>query len=429
MAQTFLAKSTNTTYVCLQDLKTNNVNPDFFKGCGTSIRACLKKNNIPENEIIFVDKNKVSNKKNTRAQPYVTEKYAKEWIYDVNKIKEYRESIKTQKKEELNKTRIEQKQYDVTQLQPLPPIVEISDEEAFKDTDGNILHIEMRGEKTQEGLYMKALDIQNKLGIDRVYDGVTHTNSDYEYNIHYVFFLISPVSKVLYLTFTGFVKLIMCNRKVKNKISYTQLLTSCTLLFASQESKEELAATCMGISLTHMRSIAKTCSSGLHGIYLFAIGKVSDLHDTFVFDTSRHKPNDIVYKYGFTKDIDKRYGQHLRSFGRINGVTSLEHKIFANIDPMFLSKAECKIKNIFSANNWNLADSTYKEIVVIPKSQLNYVKKTYYDTSELYKANINSMAKQILSLEDKIDKMKLLHQNEVKDKEIQILQLRLSSYS
>ena len=279
MTQTFLAKSTNTTYVCLQDLKTNNVNPDFFKGCGTSIRACLKKNNIPENQIIFVDKNKVSNKKNTRAQPYVTEKYAKEWIYDVNKIKEYRESIKIQKKEELKKTRIEQKEYNATQLQPLPPIVEISDEEAFKDADGNILHIEMRGEKTQEGLYMKALDIQNKLGIDRVYGVVTNTNSDYEYNIHYVFFLISPVSKVLYLTFTGFVKLIMCNRKVKNKISYTQLLTSCTLLFASQESKEELAATCMGISLTHMRSIAKTCSSGLHGIYLFAIGKVSDLHD------------------------------------------------------------------------------------------------------------------------------------------------------
>ena len=41
---------------------------------------------------------------------------------------------------------------------------------------------------TQEGLYMKALDIQNKLGIDRVYAGVTHTNSDYEYNTHYVFF-------------------------------------------------------------------------------------------------------------------------------------------------------------------------------------------------------------------------------------------------
>ena len=118
----------------------------------------------------------------------MTEKYAKEWIYDVNKIKEYRESIKTQKKEELKKARIEQKQYNATQLQPLPPIVEISDEEAFKDTDGNILHIKMRGEKTQEGLYMKALDIQHKLGIDRVYDGVTHTNSDYEYNTHYVFF-------------------------------------------------------------------------------------------------------------------------------------------------------------------------------------------------------------------------------------------------
>jgi hypothetical protein len=402
------------------------VNPEFFKG-GASIRSYIKKNAIPDTEVIFVEKNKLSNQKNTRAQPYVTEKYANEWIYDLTKIKKHRKQTRAKKKEELRLKRIEQKQFDPTQLKPLPPIVEISDEESFKDSEGNVLHIEMRGEKTQAGLYMKALDIQNQLGMKQVYHVITNNTSDHEYNTHYVFFS-TTVGKLLYLTFNGFIKLIMCNRKCK-KISHLQVLTSCTLMFGSQESKEQLAATCIGVSLTQMRSIAKTCSTSLHGIYLFAIGKVSDLHGVFTFDSSRHYPDDMVYKYGFTKDINKRYGQHIRNYGRFNGVASLEHKIFTNIDPRFLSKAECKIKKMFVSKNLNLSDPIYKEIVVIPKSQLDLVKKAYSDISDLYRGDIDCMAQQILTLEDKIEKLQLLHQNEMKDKEIQLLNLRLSVYT
>ena len=456
MAQTFLAKSTNTTYVCLQDLKTDNVNPDFFKGCGTSIRACLKKNNIPENEIIFVDKNKVSNKKNTRAQPYVTEKYAKEWIYDVNKIKEYRESIKTQKKEELNKTRIEQKQYDVTQLQPLPPIVEISDEEAFKDTDGNILHIEMRGEKTQEGLYMKALDIQNKLGIDRVYDVVTNTNSDHEYNTHYVFFetknygieVDQKSTKVLFLTYFGVIKLLICSRSKKAEHFQKWAITTLfTHQFGDQEDKDDLAADLMGITPKTLYNVFRRSSNTIPCVYLFRIGRVGDVREYCKkkiesINLDGYDDNDMLYKFGKTDDLARRTKEHANTYGKMSKDFTLE--TFNYIDKALACKAESSINHFFTASDMRIKDSKHAEVVVIKQEKLKYVIEWFKNVQILYSGNSFDLIKQLDTLKhqhaveimQKDHEYKLLlkenekihyeHKSELQALEIELLKTKLS---
>ena len=83
----------------------------------------------------------------------------------------------------------------------------------------------MRGEQAYGGLYMKALDIQNQLGIPHIQDKVLDTTGDYEYDEHYVFFdtksTLNPSTlgpsentsgKVLYLMYFGVVKLLISSR-------------------------------------------------------------------------------------------------------------------------------------------------------------------------------------------------------------------------
>ena len=434
----FVDESSKIVYVSLFDLYLQKINPPFFEKCGSGdkqiVRKSITKNIIPENDHIFVGKKHfVSTSKNTRAIPYVTETYAKEWIYDVDKIIKHREELNIAKQEKLKinimETRIKRKQFDETNLKPLPYIVEIEEHERFKDADGNIFHIEMRGEKTHEGLFFKALDF-DKLDITtrRVYDRITDTTSAYEYDEHYVFFEdpstknhLTP-KKVLYITVNGLTKLFMCSRNPKKTHDVNSVNTWITILLSSRQEKEEIAARCIGISLENMRAFARTCTSSLHGVYLFAIGKVSDLSSDFVFDDTKHKPDHIVYKYGYTKNMNDRYLNHVNKYSKLVGVIALEHKLFASIDECYLSKAECFVKHYFQSSGYILSHSTEKELVVIPMKDMHLIKKLYGNVAEQYKSSVSNLSSTITDMTHQMD-------IQCKDHEIEILKLRMDMRS
>jgi predicted GIY-YIG superfamily endonuclease len=389
-------------------------------------------------EIVFVEKNKVSNHKNTRAQPYVTEKYAKEWIYDLDKIISHRatlkENAKQQRSQELKITRLERKEVDISQLLPLPDIVHISNEEAFKDIDGTMLPIEMRGEKTSDGLYLKALDIQNQLGILDIQKKILHIDGTYEYDEHYVFFmnkstLISDTSvppkntsvppedtnsipvwdthgppkntsgKALYLTYFGVVKLLISSRSPNTRPFQKWVITTLfTHQFGDQDEKDVLASSLMGITPKTLCDVFRKSSSTIPCVYLFKIGKVCDILEYCKakiesINLDGYDADDIVYKFGMTDDLARRSKEHSRSYGKMTKDFSLE--TFNYIDKALACKAEKNIKDFFNATDMRVDDKKHIELVVIKPSKMQYVNEWFKNVQRIYAGNSADLIKQI----------------------------------
>lgn len=468
----FTPISSDTKYVSLLDILNKKVNEPFFEKCGSVdkqiIRKCIIKNTIPDNAFIFVGNNKVSNSKNSRATPYVSESYANEWIYDTEKIIQYRNEqqkiLKKDRAKKISQTRVERKGYDPTQLKPLPDIVDLDENEGFKDEDGNVLHIEMRGERTQKGLYFKASDLGQLH--DRVYNIVIQKTSDFEYDKHYVFFdesnigtrnsgtdvnssqrvpdtdvyngYINYVSNVnysadvtpkrgLYLTYFGIVKLLICSRSSKAEPFQEWVLTTLfTHQFGEQEQKDDLAANLLGITPKTICDVFRKSTNTIPCVYLFKIGKVGDVRDYLInkmesINLEGYCDNDILYKFGRTNDLARRTKEHASTYGKMSKEFTLE--TFNYIDKALACKAERSINHFFNASDMRINDIKHTEVVVIKPEKMKYTIEWFQNVQMMYSGNSYELIKQLDDLKHENVLIKKEHENQllVKQHENQLL--------
>ena len=73
----------------------------------------------------------------------------------------------------------------------------------------------------------------------------------------------------------------------------------------TDKQKNKLASKLLGVDAATVREVFNKTTSTLPCIYLFTLGKVKDLRETFKF-TDQHNDNDIVAKIGLTIDLDRR---------------------------------------------------------------------------------------------------------------------------
>ena len=455
----FIDESSKIAYISLFDLYLHKINPPFFEKCGSVdkqiVRRCIIKNTIPEKDHIFVGKHKLSNSKNTRASPYVTETYADKWIYDVNKIIKHREELKIAKKEKLKinitETRIERKHFDETNLKPLPDIVEIEEHERFKDADGNVFRIEIRGEKTQEGLFFKALDFDKlHLSSKPTYDTFTRIGSDYVYDKHYAFFEEAhhnkhtphwctnvtknddvtqknddvTKKKVLYLTYFGVVKSLICSRSHKAKPFQKWAMTTLfTHQFGEEEEKDTLAASLIGVDHRTISSIFRCSSNVIPCIYLFTIGRVSDIrkycvknNDPITLDG--YADDDVVYKFGRTEDLEDRTKRHGKTYGKMTNDFALE--TFSYVDKALVSKAETSLNHYFEGMCMKVNDNKRVELVVIPKSKMKHVTEQFKNIQVMFEGNSKEYIHQIDLMRSHFESELLKKDVEIQKKEVEI---------
>jgi hypothetical protein len=111
-----------------------------------------------------------------------------------------------------------------------PTILVLDNEEKFKDKDGNIIEIEVRGERKYNKCYFKVKDVSNGFGMPNLNTTLLHKENTYEKNIDYKSFTVKNLDNVLkvsskiylFLTFTGFQKLINVSRqKFDNNLIFT----------------------------------------------------------------------------------------------------------------------------------------------------------------------------------------------------------------
>ena len=138
----------NTNYYNAKELY--NYDKTYFYGCSKSIKIIITKKNINEDMYIYASFNK---KKGwtTHGNDGSTNKtkllLKEEWVVNnVPKMNTSDEEIK----------------YDIEEA---PPVLELEEYEMFQDEEGNILDIEVYGERLEDKCYFKAKSIEEGFNI------------------------------------------------------------------------------------------------------------------------------------------------------------------------------------------------------------------------------------------------------------------------
>jgi hypothetical protein len=189
-------------YYNADDLK--NYDPAYFKSCSNS-RKILEKVVIPEDKYIFashIDGSwEIKDETYKRAKLLIRKKFV---LGNVPKM------IPNLEKDKVRKM------YDV---EVAPDVMDLDDDEKFKDVDGNIIEIEVRGERSYDKCYFKVYDIKIGFGIKKVSTRLTDKDCGYIENFHYKYFNIEKkkftqnIITKMYLTFYGLKKFLSTSRK------------------------------------------------------------------------------------------------------------------------------------------------------------------------------------------------------------------------
>jgi hypothetical protein len=178
----------NKKYYLANDLMSQY--PSFFKGCKTARSVVRLKSKISKEHYVFarlVDD---------------------EWIICDGNSKKF------------DKLFIRKKWFDDNHadnhkntIEMAPAIICLKDDEKFVDNDGNIVEIEVRGEREYDKCYFRVRDIMNEFDLKNLQGTILDPNSGHTNMIHYKFFYLknlsqSPNAKRLFLTYAGFSRII-----------------------------------------------------------------------------------------------------------------------------------------------------------------------------------------------------------------------------
>jgi len=436
----------NKQYYNADELLRTKANPLFFRGCSKSSRMCLQKHAIPEEHYIFAK----TDPKNANTMKVYTETYktailhlTKEYVDEhaiLNKeeyIRRHNERLKKEKEEQKNRQqniRKQRKEHNEEDIKDLPNELYLEPEEQFVDCDGNVMNIEVRGERTPKGIYLKAKDVGECFGIDRIdYDVLLPDNSSYLYKKDYVFFnnLIGVrnshsdqienhqnKNKVLYMTYNGLIKLLYSSRS-KHADRFQEWATDklFTIQMGDQMAKDQLAADCLNVNIKTVIDVFRSCATTTPCVYLFQLGKVKDLLDTFPsLGLNNNDGEAMVCKYGRTDNLARRSGEHERNYGKMNNV-NLELLIYSYVDPAYAVKAENKVKEYFQFADKNVKEDAHDELVVLNKDELKRVSDMYNDVATLCMGRNAELIHKIKEMEE-------VHKNALLQKDYEILGLQ-----
>lgn len=116
----------------------------------------------------------------------------------------------------------------------------------------------------------------------------------------------------------------------------------------TRQQKDELVSKVLGVSANTVKEVFSTSARNIPCVYLFILGTVKDLKKTMKIN-KKYKKDYVVCKYGFTKDLPRRTGEHMKIYGKIKNA-DLKLKYYSYIVPLYISKAETDICDFFGAS-------------------------------------------------------------------------------
>jgi hypothetical protein len=239
--------------------------------------------------------------------------------------------------------------------------------------------------------------------------------------------------KELFLTYQGMLRFLFVteNNKTSGFVNWATK-TLFTVQLGTTEQKQELISSILGVNAKVIKEVFNTDANSLPCVYLFTLNTVSNLRksmnipDNFADDS-------FVCKYGFTKNLSRRTGEHLTKFNKIENV-DLKLKHYSYVDPQYMSNAETDIRTFMTALNINFNYQDNEEIVIVPKHLLSLVEKQYYQIGKSYMGHIaelitkNKELEYKLTMKDNEHQLELQnekHKYELQSKDMQILEFKI----
>lgn len=391
-------------YYLVNDI--NDFDKTFFRGCKNNLRNIIDRKNIDDNNIHFANKRKGewvdSHMGYKKAKLFIT----KDWVFD-------------------NVPRAFPKSTIVPEVEKLPPKVYLEDDQKF--TDGESTYdITMRGEREMDKCYFRVKDIGSVFELKSLSNTVIHKKNSYERNIDYKYFINTKMSnrhksknkKFLYFTYNGLIKCLYISkspqakkfREWANKILFTYQ-------FGNKEEKQCEVSKLLGVHAKAIKETFKASAKSIPCIYLFTLGTVKDLRKSMSID-DKYSDDYIICKYGYTANLEKRTGQHIRNFKKIKNV-NLHLKYYSYIDPVNISKAECNIKDYFEDINVDFLYKNYKELVILNPKKLNDTIKTQYENIQnMYVGHNKEIILKMERLENKLILQEQMYKNKLLQKDL-----------
>jgi len=184
--------------------------------------------------------------------------------------------------------------------------------------------------------------------------------------------------------------------------------------------KKKLGAKLCGITVRQVTDVfGKNCADRFPCIYLLSFGTVKALRGVFNIDATVNE-DQVVYKFGFTKDFVTRLNQHRLSYGKMDGV-NINVVAFHNIDTKFTCDAEGDVRAFCQTFGLKLKIDKYNEIIALTADQLGQVKKQYKYIGASYAGSTLEMQNKLDDLTMVIKDTNTAHLIDMQEKDNQLL--------
>jgi hypothetical protein len=382
-------------------------NPEFYYGCTVKPRNIVQKKKIPPTDYIYANPKanewNLSTEECKKAQLLI----AKSWV-DTHYFKQETPTGVVE-----------------SEIKTLAPLY-LSDEEKFKDENGTILEIKTCGDKTTEGIYFKVQDVMNSFDIPGLDHTLHRDITSYERGIHYDAFFIRAtldniqshtIKKELYLTYRGLLRVLNVtrNKRVQHFQSWADK-TLFTIQMGKKEDKIQLGTSILNIKIEAYKAVFETFADKLSVIYLFSLGTVGALRDTFGIDPSINDQS-IVHKLGCTDDLKRRHNELCSEYNKLPNVT-MELKVFRMVEVQYKYQAEQEIKNFCKAFDKKLITEGKNELIILNKEEYEIVKTYYRRVGNEFAGSSAELQNKITEMEQKI--VKIEHEKETLKHQIEL---------
>jgi hypothetical protein len=285
------------------------------------------------------------------------------------------------------------------ELKPRPAIIELDENEIYKNDNGEEVEIEVCGKRERKKCYYKAIDIQvgydtidiEKLMCDRA--------SRFRRGKHFEYFLCNDEPE-LYLTFAGVTGILYGGN--------TESIAECfidwcdDILFTARhgtaDAKRGLAAKIAGVTPEQIIEIYKGVKKSFPCIYLFLVGDSSFARRLGI----KLLRGQRVYKYGMAECLAGRTMDHMGTYGKMKGST-LKLVYFSYVDKKNLQEAENGVKDYFQERNMRVKGfKGHRELVIIHDDNIVSAKKRYNEMRDIYHGDTSEFQKEIAVIEKTI---------------------------
>ena len=382
------------------------MNQGFFHGCLRYKRQAITKKNIPEEHYVFVS---VTKKGMTICAPEY--KRAKilvsiEWVSN-NVTKKQEERQPSQRKDVSVKRRqrkaSEPKEQRGLRVAPEPIVLE--EHELFRDIEGQVVHVDVRGERNEEGIWFRCSDIEKLFEMENLSDNVTHTldeGQDFEVFLlphartiygHGVIEQPAPALrkrrvKAIFLSFNGLMRVIFASHSTTAKRYRDWANRICFAgLFGSDEQRVNAAADVVGVPTSSLKEVFEIAAVKVPCLYLFFIGKVVDMKKHY--DELKDHKSGMLFKFGRTDNLLRRCKEHIKTYGTLKE-SNLRIRLWVPINPDHLSAAETEISRFLKDKK--VPFQQHSETVVLSLKDLKPLRLEYERAFKMFGIETSEVA-------------------------------------